>query len=200
MTGGSWVPLATTISNRELWVVHSIRVTNLLPSRHWDYLLCPDRVLGTYLSFIPLLSGEKPTLSCIFKGVPLTHSFLVVPTFLVQTLPSLLAGKGPPSQSESPYFFCSHNPLDSRLTGLSLPLFSPNYTIQHILSFTDFPGGFPYMGYPKPIYSQISVLSCHPIAKPYQLHHLSSPSPQNLRGLISDLLSKRLLWPIVFSF
>lgn len=156
---------ATTISNREPWVVNSIRVTHLLPSRHWDHLLCPDRVLGTHFSFIPLLSGETPTLSWSF-----TPSFLVVPN-----LPGLLAGRGPPSQSESPYFFCSHNPLDSRLTGHPSPLFSPNYTIQHTFSFIDLPGGFRGMGYSKPLYSQLSVPSCHPITKPYQLHHHPHP-------------------------
>ena len=80
-----------------MWVAH------LRPLGNWGHLLGPDsfgdplhlgmgpRVSEVEFSIVrvggqPYLPHQTPPLSCIFRGVPLTHSFLVVPTCPVPLL------------------------------------------------------------------------------------------------------------------
>lgn len=67
---------------------YGIWQTYLLPLGCWGHLLGPDGVLGTHLSFSfpycwgrgwPCLPHQILPLSYSFRGVSLTHSFLVVP-------------------------------------------------------------------------------------------------------------------------
>ena len=75
------------INSREPGSHHGIWAAHLLPLGHWGHLLSPDGVLGTHLSFLfPCFHGRRTSLpsspnltTCIFRGVPPTHSFLVVP-------------------------------------------------------------------------------------------------------------------------
>lgn len=74
---------------------HGMWAAHLLPLGHWDHLLSPNGVLGTCFSLPfpyswgreqPYLPHQTPPFSYIFGGVPLTHSFLVVPTCPVPLL------------------------------------------------------------------------------------------------------------------
>lgn len=72
---------------------HRIRVIHLSPSGHWGHIFGTDTGLAIHLSFLFHYCQNRQTalpaspLSCIFTGILLTHSFLVVST-------CLLAGKG----------------------------------------------------------------------------------------------------------
>lgn len=73
---------------------------HIFSSGHWGHLLGSYGVLGTHFPHFPIIrvGGQTlpdPSPHCIFRSVPLTHSFLVVPTCPIPLLRrDLLANVG----------------------------------------------------------------------------------------------------------
>lgn len=110
---------------------------------------------------------QTPLLNCIFRGIFLTHFFPVIPIH-----PILLLGKDLPANVGASIY---HTPPISLTPGsLAISLLLLQTITRQTFPFTGLPGGSPSIGYTKPLYSQTSFPSCHPITKPYQLHYPGS--------------------------
>lgn len=113
----------------------------------------------------PYQPCQTPPFSCIFRGVSLTHSFLVVPTCPIH----LLIGNGSSSQNGSLYFLHSPIHLTSSLPAVSLPFLLAKQPICSNMSFVSLPDWPPSLGHTNP-------LCCYPSPYCYGHHPITEPS------------------------
>lgn len=144
---GSLDPTTTVVCNREPWVnitVSGWAISLLLDTRA-PYLVLREFGVPTSPSTFPIvvvggqhyLTHQTPPHNCIFKGIPLTHSFLVMPTY-----PVPLMGRDYFNWSGSFYFVCSSHSPHPRLASSSSPSppSLPTSQLQRISSSTILPG------------------------------------------------------------
>lgn len=112
------------------------------PASHYRFYIV--RVGGQ-----PYQAHETPLLSCIFRDIPLTHFFLMVPNC------GALLLLGGSSQSGSLYFFCCPICLTPGLP--AIPLLQTTWT-NTPFPFMHSEVDSPVMGHPKPLDSQTWLL------------------------------------------
>lgn len=168
-----------------------IKVTHLLPPRHWDHLLSPDGVLGTHCFLFAFCLGRETTLPTLldpstqlhFQGHSSHSSFPGG-----ANLSCFFTRKPSSSQSGNLYFLCSPNSRGPRFVGSSFSRSPrpPAYWFQHVISFANLPGG-----YPRPLCCQIpfSISSSITGHNPIYRQAECLLSPQSLRGFMTTIFS-----------
>ena len=170
----------------------------LLPLGHWGHLVLMGFWGPTSLSCLPIarvkgqpyFPDQTPPLSCIFRGVPLTHSFLVVPTYLVPLLGRDLLAKLGASISFAPSI---HLNTSSPAVPLLLLLASQPTNTTMLFPLLDSlvdPQVWDVTKHHSPVVIQLLDSTSYTTQTQYPI------SVQSLRGLkpiISDLLRKKLL-------
>lgn len=138
---------------------HNIRVIHLLSSGYLGFLISPNGVLVAHLSLFPYCQGREmsyqlhqtPPFTCIFRGIPFSHSFLAILTSPVPLLGRYLLARVGASISFAPH------QLDHRIPTIPISFSKPHNLTHFSLSWP--PRWIPENGTPQiPLWPNIIPL------------------------------------------